>query len=142
MKGKVNLLFMRLFDLLLALGFIVVGAMMINSKYGIFSEGFPKEFSDALPFDSWFIPGIILIIVFGAGNLAAFVISFIRRDNPHRLSLIMGCILLLFIIMQVIILGEWYLASVEFIILGVIQIVLSATYKSFTLMGKYIKMDV
>ena len=132
MRGKVNLLFMRLFDLLLALGFILIGIMMINSKYGIFAEGFPNELSEVLPFDSWFIPGIILIIVFGIGNLAAFVISFIKGDNSHRVSLIMGCILLLFIIMQIIILEEWYLASVEFIVLSIIQIVLSASYRRLT----------
>jgi hypothetical protein len=73
MKNKVNLVLLRIYDLLLALGFILTGVLMISSKYGIFAEGFPKEFSDVLPFDSWVIPGIILIIVFGAGNLAALM---------------------------------------------------------------------
>lgn len=125
MIRKVNLILLRIFDLLVALIFIYTGILMISSNYGVFAEGFPKEFSEVLPFDSWVIPGIIFIILFGMGNLVAIVFSFLKKDNPHGLSLIMGCILMLFIIMQVVIVEEWYLASAQFSILSIIQIVLS-----------------
>lgn len=125
MKGKTNLIILRIWDMLLALCFIAMGIMMISSKYGIFAESFPKEFSHVMPFDSWMIPGIISIIVFGMGNIAAFIFSFIKKENPRRISLIMGGILFISIALQVIILREWYLASVEFFILSIVQIALS-----------------
>lgn len=126
MKRKVCLNCLRIFDLILALVFIWIGIMMISSNYGIFAEGFPKEFSDVLPFDSWVIPGVIFIIVFGIGNLVAFVISFLKKDNLQGLSLIMGCIVLLSVMLQVLVVGERYLASDQFIALSIIQISLSA----------------
>ncbi|HCX62056.1 hypothetical protein [Sedimentibacter sp.] len=125
MKEKVNLILLRMYDLLLSLTFIIIGVLMISSRYGIFAEEFPKEFLSVLPFDSWFIPGIISIIVFGIGNIIAFIFSFLKKDNPHSLSLIMGSILFICMVLQVIILREWYLATVQFIVLSIVQIALS-----------------
>lgn len=124
MKRKVSLVLLRIYDLLLALVFIWTGVLMIRSNYGIFAEGFPKEFSDVLPFNSWVVPGVIFIIVFGVGNIVAFIYSFIKED-AHKLSLIMGCLTLFSIIMQIIILGERFLATDQFITLSIIQIALS-----------------
>ncbi len=128
MKRKISLVLLRIYDLLLALIFIWVGILMIRSNYGIFSEGFPMEFSDVLPFNSWVVPGVIFIIVFGVGNIVAFIYSFIKEDS-HKLSLIMGCLTLLSIIMQIIIIGERYLATDQFLTLSIIQIVLSTVYR-------------
>jgi len=114
-----------MYDLLLSLTFIIIGVLMISSRYGIFAEEFPKEFLSVLPFDSWFIPGIISIIVFGIGNIIAFIFSFLKKDNPHSLSLIMGSILFICMVLQVIIQREWYLATVQFIVLSIVQIALS-----------------
>jgi len=125
LKEKVNLISLRIYDLLLALTFIIIGVLMIISRYGIFAEEFPKEFLSVLPFDSWLIPGIISIIVFGIGNIIAFIFSFLKKDNPRSLSLIMGSILLICMVLQVIILREWYLATVQFIVLSIVQIALS-----------------
>ena len=131
MKRKVSLVLLRIYDLLLALIFIWTGVLMIRSNYGIFAEGFPKEFSDVLPFSSWVIPGVIFIIVFGVGNIAAFIYSFIKED-AHKLSLIMGCLTLFSVIMQIKIIGERFLATDQFISLSIIQIALSEVNRRLT----------
>ena len=72
------------------------------------------------------IPGIIAIVVFGLGNIVAAIFSFIKNNNKSWLvSAIMGAIFFVSLVSQVIILGEWYLATVEFLILSLIQLGLS-----------------
>ena len=98
---------------------------MISSNSGIFTQ-YPKEWLSKIPFESWFIPGIIAIIVFGLGNIIAAIWSFRKSNNKSWLaSAIVGFIFFVLLVSQVIILGEWYLATVEFMILSVLQLCLS-----------------
>lgn len=122
-KIGVNLL--GVYDLILAVCAIWVGVMMVSSNYGIFTE-YPKEWMSKVPFGSWFIPGIIAIVLFGLGNIIASIFSF-RKENSKSwlVSAIMGGIFLISIVAQVILIGEWYLATVEFLIFSVIQLCLS-----------------
>lgn len=109
------------YDLILAAGAIWIGAMMI-SKNGMFIE-YPNEWLSVLPFDSWVVPGIIGIVLFGLGNVIAAIQSF--RETGYRVwltSTVMSGILLISLTLQVIILGEVFLATIEFFILGIIQL--------------------
>lgn len=112
-------------DSFIALGAIYTGVIMIISNNGIFKE-YPSEWLSKLPFESWVLPGIIAIALFGVGNIAAAILSF-RKDNykSSLVSAIMGGLLFISIIVQVIILGERYLASMEILILSTIQFGLS-----------------
>ncbi|QOX65901.1 hypothetical protein FRZ06_10305 [Anoxybacterium hadale] len=113
-----------IFDLILALGAICAGIMMVSSKM-VFSV-FPREWILKVPFESWFVPGIIAIVVFGVGNLMAAFFSFKKNSNrPWLFSAFMGGIFFISILFQVIILGEWYLATLEFLIFSILQISLS-----------------
>ncbi|AOY76807.1 hypothetical protein [Clostridium formicaceticum] len=126
MKRKINRKLLGAYDFILGVGAIAIGAMMVNSKKGIFAE-YPKEWLSIIPFTSWVIPGIIVIVLFGLGNIYV-AISFFRSENKNAcfMSTLMGSILFVSIVAQIIILGEWYLATVEFMILSIIQICLSA----------------
>ena len=122
-KIRVNLL--GIYDLILAFGAIFTGAMMVSSRSGMFTE-FPKEWLHKIPFESWFIPGFITIVLFGLGNIIAAIFSFRKQNSKSWLmSAIMGAIFFLSLVTQVIILGEWYLATVEFLIFSIIQLCLS-----------------
>ena len=114
-----------IYDLILALGAIFIGVMMVISNNGMFIE-YPKEWLSKLPFESWVIPGIIATVLFGLGNIVAAIPSF-RKENKKSwfVSAIMGGILFMSIVAQIIILGEWYLATVEILILSIIQLGLS-----------------
>lgn len=122
MNKRMNLL--GIFDSIIALGAIYTGVMMVSSK-AVFSV-FPSEWLSKVPFKSWFIPGIIAIVVFGLGNIIATFFSFKKGSNrPWLFSATMGSIFFVSIIFQVIILEEWYLATFEFLIFSMIQISLS-----------------
>ncbi len=122
MNKRMNLL--GIFDSIIALGAIYTGVMMVGSKT-VFSV-FPNEWLSKVPFESWFIPGIIAIVVFGLGNIIAAFFSFKKdSNNPWLFSAAMGGIFFVSIIFQAIILEGWYLATLEFLIFSMIQISLS-----------------
>jgi len=122
-KARMNVL--GIYDLFLSAGAIITGMLMISSKYGIFVE-YPKEWLSILPFKNWIVPGIIAIVVFGIGNMVAAIFSLKRKGNkPWLLSVIMGGVFLISMVLQVIILGESYLVTVQFFIFCIIQICIS-----------------
>ncbi len=124
MKQKSNII-LGLYDLVLAIAAIAIGIQMIQSNSGIFSE-YPKEWLAKLPFNSWVQPGIIAILLFGAGNIFSAIMCLKNSFNISWLSsALVGLMLLICILAQVTILGEWYLPSVEFFVAGIIQILIS-----------------
>jgi hypothetical protein len=122
-KTRKNLL--GIYDLLLAAGAIFTGIMMIQSNYGVFTQ-YPKEWLSILPFESWFLPGILAILIFGLGNIISALVVFRKSSNTSwKMSALMGVIFFMSIVAQRLILGEWYMATVQFLILSIIQLSLS-----------------
>ncbi|MFT5873592.1 MAG: hypothetical protein ACI8WT_002539 [Clostridium sp.] len=122
MKQKIRLNLLGFYDLILALGAIYMGISMISSSRGVFTE-FPKEWLFKVPFESWVIPGIIAIALFGIGNIIAAIFSFKKGNNKSWvMSAIMGGIFFISLATQIIILREIYLATVEFLIFSIIQL--------------------
>ncbi|MBU3111915.1 hypothetical protein KPL55_10285 [Clostridium lacusfryxellense] len=110
-----------IYDMMLAVGAIYMGGVMIS---GMFTE-YPKEWISKIPFHSWFIPGIIAILLFGIGNIVASIFSLKKGNKRYWVaSAIMGALLLVSLIVQVIVLGEWYMATVEFLLLSIGQLYL------------------
>ena len=98
---------------------------MVNSTYGLFTQ-YPEEWLSKVPFESWFIPGIIAIVVFALGNVIAAIFSFRKNDTKSWFtSVVMGLIFFISLVSQVIILGKWYMATAEFLIFSIIQLSLS-----------------
>jgi hypothetical protein len=125
MKVKRRNYLLGFYDLILSIGVIFIGGMMVSSSSGVFIE-YPKEWLTKIPFKSWVVPGIIAIFIFGFGNIKSALISFRKQsDKPWLMSSIMGGILFVSMIAQVIILGEWYMATLQFIFFSIIQVCLS-----------------
>jgi hypothetical protein len=125
MKPKTRMVLLGIYDLILALGATYIGVMMVNPGFGIYTD-YPQEWLTKVPFTSWVTPGIIAITVFGLGNIVSAIFCCRNeRSKAWMMSAIMGGIFLVSLIAQVILLGEWYLATQEFLILSIIQILLS-----------------
>jgi len=136
-QKKVSKKLLGIYDLILALGAIYIGVKMVNSNSRIFIE-YPKEWLSKVPFESWVIPGIIAIVLFGIGNIIAAIVSLRGKSNRSWfLSTIMGGILLMSIVCQVIILGEWYMVTIQIFIFSIIQLCLSRC--AFTGIKKSVK---
>lgn len=113
-----------IYDLFIAVVLLSTGLMMIRANQGIFLE-YPTSWREALPFDSWTIPGFI-VVIYGMGNFVAAISAMIGVQwKPWLASGIMGSILVIALILQRMVLGETYLAAVQFLTLGIIQLVIS-----------------
>ncbi len=115
-----------MYDLFLATGAIWLGILMVRSNSGIFAEKFPDSWAANLPFDSWVLPGILAIVIFGLGNIIAAVFSF--KNNHSRswyASAMMGIIFLFGLLFHRMIVNETYIITNPFIALSVIQLCLS-----------------
>lgn len=121
MKNSKMKIVLMIYDLFLALGAIYEGFRMVLGRYG----EYPLEWLVRVPFKSWVIPGIIAILFYGLVNLLAGVFTFIRGKKGIIISFTMGVIFLVSLIISIRVLGDIYLATGEFIILSIIQILLS-----------------
>lgn len=127
MKQTIRARILCIFDLFLAAGAIWSGVQMITLSSGtIFAEPYPDSWASNLPFDSWVLPGILAIVIFGLGNIIAAVLS-LRKEHHSSwyASAIMGAVFLFALAYQYISVGEMYIVTGPFLIFGVVQLCLS-----------------
>ena len=123
MKKK-NMNLLGIYDIMLAFGAIFIGLTMLNTSNELFSV-YPKEWLAKVPFESFVVPALVAIVLFGFGNIIAAIFSLKKGNNKYWVaSAIMGGLLLVSLITQVIVLGEWYMATVEFLLLSIGQLYL------------------
>lgn len=93
-------------------------------KKGVFAS-FLNEWTTYVPFNNWIILALFLIILFGIGNAFASLNGLLKKERKlYNLTMIMGILLVLSTVIQVIVIKEWFLATVEFLFIGLIQILL------------------
>jgi hypothetical protein len=125
LRANIRIRLLGFYNLILSIGAIYAGILMVSSNSGIFTE-YPKEWISKTPFESWFPIGGIAIVIFGLGNFIASILCFIGKANKGSImSVIMGGTLFLCLVFQVIILGEWYLGTLEFMLVSIVQLGLS-----------------
>lgn len=126
MKQTIRARILGIYDLFLATGAIWIGIQMVKSSSGIFAEEYPDSWASRLPFESWVMPGVIAIVIFGMGNIIAAVCSFKKsHNNSWYSSAIMGAVFLFSLIFQRVIVEESYIVTNPFLALSVIQLCLS-----------------
>lgn len=127
MKQTTRARMLGIYDLFLATGAIWFGFRMVMSSSGtIFAEEYPDSWAASLPFDSWLMPGILAIVIFGLGNIIAAMFSFFKKHNSSwYASAIMGTVFIISLIFQRIILEESYIVNGPFLVLSLTQLCLS-----------------
>lgn len=91
---------------------------------GVF-DTFPAEWIGVMPFTNWESLAIFGIIAFGIGNAVASAYGFLKKDKKIFMATIfMGVLLLLCAFSPVLLVGEWYLPTIQFLLAGSIQIIL------------------
>jgi hypothetical protein len=116
-----------IYDLFLAMGAIWLGVQMITSSNGtFFADPYPDSWVSNLPFDSWVMPGILAVVIFGLGNIIAAVLSFKKEHNSSwYASAVLGAVFLFGLAYQYIAVGEMYIVTGPFLIIGIVQLCLS-----------------
>ena len=105
---------LQLFTALMA---IPVGFQLIADPEGA-PLGLPQAWIDATPFGSWLLPGLVLLTIIGAGQLAAAALIVVRHPLAPWLTGALGVGLMIWIAVQVAMLPFSPLQPVVFVIGG------------------------
>jgi energy-converting hydrogenase Eha subunit B len=84
-----------------------------------------KDWLDGTPFDDYFIPGLILFVVVGGSTLAALLAVWRRNRFAGPASVVVGSILLIWIIVQVALIGYRSWMQPTFFVAGLVVVALS-----------------
>lgn len=124
MKSRISKYILGVYDLIIVINVLKIGIPMIMQT-GVYAE-YPVEWLTRVPFENYVLPGVIGIVTFGIGNLIASGHAFIKHNRSSWIpSMVMGCILLIAMIMQVMLLGESYLVTGILILVSILQLILS-----------------
>ena len=85
----------------------------------------PNDWLDGTPFSSYFIPGLLLFCVVGGSMLAASLAVWSRRRLSGPVSLVAGSIIVIWIVVQVALIGYQSWMQPTFFAFGVAIVTLS-----------------
>lgn len=115
-------------------GFIGIGAMfggfgLIMDPSGV-SLGMTIAYLQGTPFQTFLIPGLVLFSVNGLGTLAASYFTFKNHRYASYLAMIFGAGLVLWIVIQVVLIGYQSLLQPLYFILGIMEFALGLSFKT------------
>jgi hypothetical protein len=121
---KVLSISLGIIQVLVGLGAVVSGAMLIVAPSGILLQA-PLEMLKNSPFHDFLIPGIILFLVIGLGQLAAGILSL----RLHRLCGFVGAVfgigLMIWIFVQVSMIGGGHVLQYSYFAAGSVETALA-----------------
>lgn len=103
-----------------AIGAFPAGILMLIDPDGS-ALGLPEALLTGSPFDSYLIPGIILIIVNGVFQTMGGVVSFKKRSMAGRLGMALGLLLICWILAQMVLISEVDLLHFVYLGIGILQ---------------------
>jgi len=101
----------------IGLGALAGGFMLVKDPSGR-ALGLPISFLEGSPFADFFIPGIFLLLVNGAGSMMGAGYSFTKRRYAPELAMALGLILVAWIVIQVIVIRSFHWIQVLYFMLG------------------------
>jgi uncharacterized membrane protein (UPF0136 family) len=107
------------------LAFIAINAFG-GGSYGMMSpKELPKEWLVGSPFDSFFVPSLILFVVVGGSHVTAAYYVLRNKNGGYNAALWAGLILLVWILVQVAIIG--FVSFLQPLMAGLAVVVLVMT---------------
>jgi hypothetical protein len=122
MKNKLLTYFLGAIQAFIGLTAIAGGFKLVSNPNGI--PDFPIEWLSNSPFNNYFIPGLVLLIVIGFGNVLAGTVTFLRKGYSGSIAALLGIFLILYMTIEV-----WFVSLRNFLqplyfILGVLVLIL------------------
>jgi hypothetical protein len=87
------------FQLFISLGAIAGGLGLILEPDGS-NLGFSVELLNNSPFSDYLIPGIVLFVFIGIGNLVGGIVSFMRYKYAGEIAAVLGFALIIWIVVE------------------------------------------
>ena len=86
--------------------------------------GFSSEQLNATPFSDYLIPGLFLLVVIGVGHLLGGIVTFTRYRYTGEIAMFLGALLIIWIVVQVLLIGLESLLQPAYFLFGVVEILL------------------
>jgi hypothetical protein len=120
----------RSFNIMLGALQVFVGITAILGGFGLVSDpsGAGMEVSLTLLensiFPNYLIPGLVLLIFIGVGNALGGIATFSRHRNFGKMAILLGAFLVIYILIEIGIVGLLNLSQPLYLILGLAEIAL------------------
>ena len=101
---------------------IAGGFRLVSNPNG--ASDIPIEWLNSSPFTNYFIPGSVLLIVIGFGNVLGGIFSFLSKRYAGGLAAMLGTFLILFMTIEVWFVGLRNFLQPLYFILGAIVLIL------------------
>jgi len=105
-------------QMLIGVGAIASGALMVIAPDGRLMQ-MPVDMLKGSPFQNYLIPGIILLLIHGVGNTASAVFCFRRRRLAGFAGMFFGFALVIWLFVQVSMIGGGHWLQTLYFALGV-----------------------
>lgn len=115
---------LAIIELFVAIGAIPAGFAMLNDPTGA-GLGMTTNWLKGSPFHTFFLPGLYLFGINGISNLINSILLFRKYKFAGIIGLFLGILLVLWIIVQVIIIGFSSVLQPIYFVIGLIEIILS-----------------
>jgi hypothetical protein len=110
-------------QLFIGLGAVAGGVGLVLEPSGA-KLGIPLEALQNSPFSSYLVPGIVLFVVNGLGNVAGAAASFVRYEYAGEFGTALGAFLVAWIVLQVYWLAAFHWVHALYFGLGMLELVL------------------
>jgi len=121
-KRKFMSYFLGILQAFIGITAIAGGLKLISNPSGI--PDFPIEWLSNSPFTNYLIPGLILLIVIGFGNVVAAMTTFLQKRYFGGMAALSGIFLILFMTTEVWFVGLRNFLQPLYFIFGIIVLVL------------------
>jgi hypothetical protein len=120
----------RSFNIILSVLQMFVGITAILGGFGLVSDPsgagmeVPLKLLENSLFTNYLIPGVVLLIVIGVGNVLGGIATFYRHRHFGNIAIFLGGSLVLYILIEIGIIGLLNFSQPLYFILGVVEIIL------------------
>ena len=107
-----------------------IGLTALRGGYGLVSDptgatmDTPMEWIRNSPFSDYFIPGLILLIIIGLGNVLAALFTILQQKYSGEIAAILGSFLIIYMSIEIWFIGLRNFLQPIYLILGVIVLLL------------------
>ena len=120
MKKRIYIL-EGILQMFIGVGAVICGFLLIIEPSGKLIQ-LPIELLSNSPFENYLIPGLILFLVNGIGNVFGSILSFTKNRYSGYAGVFFGSALIIWIMVQVIMIGLSSLLQPFYLILGFLEI--------------------
>jgi hypothetical protein len=113
------------------------GIMLMRDPSGQFLQ-MDQAMLSTTPFANFLIPGIVLFIFVGLGNIVGFVLTLLKKGRPGLIGLLFGAVLMIWIVVQVVLIGYQSFLQPLYFLTGLLQAIFGSRLNKAMRLGRTI----